>query len=278
MWREKKVRAQKKRIQTVCTINGPGEEAWDDERRKYERKIHVAESRLKMLLDEVAAYQAQMNNAHEVQESEVEESGKENDAASIRTMSITNSVRFSVMTNGVKPPNGNSLADELNFDTEYDDETDYGGRESVLSTTRHNRNASRDSAMSRTHRRKESNDSLMRPGSVARGRLAMHHSTLEKLEDRIIKEDDETLQQAPPTVQVNYTDTGIQYSPPPSPKMKPVKPSTPEPPALPTKLERFYEVESPPRMEGRLKRTRGESAFPATWPSHWLSSRLSYRI
>ena len=43
-----------------------------------------------------AAYQdAQTNGIHDQPESEVEESAKENDGASVRTMSITNSIRFS---------------------------------------------------------------------------------------------------------------------------------------------------------------------------------------
>ncbi|KAH8881620.1 hypothetical protein GQ53DRAFT_496393 [Thozetella sp. PMI_491] len=259
---QKKLRSQEEDSERVHSQWAQEKQAWDDERRKYDRKIHVAESRLKVVLDEVAAYQAQMNGIHDTHESEVEESAKE-DAASIRTMSMTNSIRFSVMGNGIKPPNGNSLADELNFDTEYDDETDYGGRESVLSNARHNRNTSRDSVMSRTHRRNQSNDSMMRPGSVARGRMTMHHSTLEKLEARTIREDDETSQMPPPPLpKVSYKDTGVQYSPPPSPKVRPVKPSTPEP-SLPSKLERLHDVESSPRGDVEIEANQRRKRVPS---------------
>lgn len=241
---QRKVKSQEEDSQRVHDQWAKEKDAWEEEKRKYERKLHVAESRLKVVLDEVAAYQAaHINGGHDVPESEVEESAKENDASSIRTMSITNSVRFSTMT-GAGKPNGHSLADELNFDGDYDDETDYGGRESVLSQHhRHVRNTSRDSAMSRTHRRNQSTESLMRPASAARGRLGLHHSTLERLEGDIIREDDET---PAPVPKVSYRDTAVQYSPPPSPKIIPAKPSTPEPPVV--KLDR-YDVDSPPRGE-----------------------------
>lgn len=258
---QKKLKSQEDDSQRVHDQWAKEKDAWEDEKRKYERKIHVAESRLKALLDEVAAYQAtHINGIQDAPESEVEENGKDNDATSVRTMSITNSVRYSTMT-GVGKPNGHSLADELNFDGDYDDETDYGGRESVLSHNRHMRNGSRDSAMSKTHRRNQSTESLMRPASAARGRH-YHHSTLERLEGDIIREDDETQ----PPAKVSYTDSAVQYSPPPSPKVVPVKPSTPEPPLA--KVERSFEVESPPRgeweIEANQRRKRVHVARPLT--------------
>ncbi|KAH8911064.1 hypothetical protein BR93DRAFT_313117 [Coniochaeta sp. PMI_546] len=258
---QKKLKSQEDDSQRVHDQWAKEKDAWEDEKRKYERKIHVAESRLKALLDEVAAYQAtHINGIHDAPESEVEESGKDNDATSIRTMSITNSVRFSTMTGSGKP-NGHSLADELNFDGDYDDETDYGGRESVLSHNRHARNGSRDSVMSKTHRRNQSTESLMRPASAARGRH-LHHSTLERLEGDIIREDDETQ----PPVKLNYTDSAVQYSPPPSPKVVSVKPSTPEPPLA--KVDKPFEVESPPRgeweIEANQRRKRVHVARPLT--------------
>lgn len=240
---QKKLKSQEDDSQRVHDQWAKEKDAWEDEKRKYERKIHVAESRLKGLLDEVAAYQAaRVNETHDTPESEVEESGRENDATSIRTMSITNSVRFSTATAAGKP-NGHSLADELEGD--YDDETDYGGRESVLSY--HMRNGSRDSVMSRRHRRNQSSESLMRPASSARGRH-MHHSTLERLEGDIIREDDETQQ---PPVKVCYTDTAVQYSPPPSPELVPSQPATPEPPIA--ELDRSFDMESPPRGGGEIE-------------------------
>src|SRR6478735_7653779 len=92
---QKKIRVQEEDSQRVHELWAQEKDSWEEERRKFERRIHVAESRLKTVLDEVAAYQqAQINNAHgganhgtgNGHDSEVEESGRENDAASVRTM------------------------------------------------------------------------------------------------------------------------------------------------------------------------------------------------
>lgn len=242
---QKKIRNQEDDSRRVHALWAREKDNWEEERRKFERKLHVAESRLKVVLDEVAAYQtAQLsNNGHE---SEVEESGRENDAASVRTMSMTNSIRFSVMSGpGLGKINANSLADELNFDTE-DEQTDVDGRESSLSNyppQSHTRNMSRDSVMSRMHLRNQSIDSLKRTGSVARGRLFLNQSVLETLEG----EDEEA---QVPESKISYTDTGVQYSPPPSPKLVPTKPTTPEP-TLPRCKSPEYECS--PRTEGEIE-------------------------
>lgn len=246
---QKRLKSQEEDSERVHIQWAKEKEMWDEEKRKFELKVHIAETRLKALLDEVAAYQtAQVNGAHDAPESEVEEpTAKENDAGSVRTMSITNSIRFSTLSAAAKV-NGHSLADELNFEGE-DSETDYGGRESVLSNHYHMRNNSRDSMFSMTHRRNMSNGSPIRRGSVARGRIGLHHSTLERLEGDVIREDEET---TAPVVQVSYTDTGVQYSPPPSPKATPSKPSTPEPPMI--KLDMSGSMDSPSEANQRRKR------------------------
>ena len=259
---QKKLRGQEEDSERVHDLWAKERDAWDEERRKYERKVHVAESRLKGLLEEVAAFQAaQANGLQNGAESDADEIGREADAASVRTMSMTNSIRFSVMTVG--KPNGHSLADELNFDAEDDYETDPGGRESVLSNHFHGRNPSRDSGLSRSHRRNQSNESLRRPGSVARGRF--NGTTLAPFDEAIIIEDGE--EQVPPP-KVSYAERGVQYSPPPSPVLRPSKPSTPEPPPIPPRAERPYEFESPTRgeceIEANQRRKRVHVARPLT--------------
>ncbi|CAM1500740.1 Fc.00g099020.m01.CDS01 [Cosmosporella sp. VM-42] len=260
---QKKIRNQEDDSQRVHDLWAREKDNWEEERRKFEHKLHVAESRLKLVLDEVATYQAaQLNGAQtgaNGHDSEVEESGRENDGASVRTMSMTNSIRFSVMSGpGLGKLNGNSLADELNFDDE-DDQTDVDGRESALSnynTQRHTRTMSRDSVVSRMHRRNHSIESLKRTGSVARGRLFMNQSVLETLEG-----EDEEMQ--PPEPKVTYTDTGIQYSPPPSPKLVPVKPATPEPSVSRGKSP---EVENSPRGEGEIEANQRRKRVHAVRP------------
>ncbi|KAK5652457.1 hypothetical protein OQA88_10501 [Cercophora sp. LCS_1] len=262
---QKKLRSQEEDSERVHHQWAKEKDEWEEEKRKYERRVHVAETRLKAVLDEVAAYQAaQAAGIQDGPESEVEESAKENDAASVRTMSMTNSIRFSVI-NGANQ-NGHSLADELGgFDDGYDDESDYGGRQSVLSNgghAGHMRNMSRDSLLTRSHMRRQSNDSLMRSGSVAR-RLHLNHSALGMLEDGVIKEDDENYDSQVPAPKPEYVDTGIQFSPPPSPKIVPVKPSTPEP----NLISRLYDIDSPPRdpeIEANQRRKRVHIGQPLT--------------
>lgn len=230
---QKKIRAQEVDSDRVHGLWAQDKDTWDDERRKLERKVHVAEGRLKTVLDEVAAYQA----SHPMQESEAEEvGGHGSDTASVRSMSMTNSVRFSLLPNNGSKLNGMSLADELDFgdDDELSQMYQDGresvmstthGRESVLSTT-HRRNLSRDSMMSRTHKHSQSIESVRRPGSVARGRLLANQSVLEKLEGRIV-EGDETMVLSKPV----YVDSSTQYSPPISSTSNPAV--LPEPAAEP---------------------------------------------
>ena len=268
---QKKTRNLEEDSDRVHELWGRDKDTWEEDKRKYERRIHVAEGRLRTVLEEVAAYQANHQNGHQNPESEAEElsrdpvNGHGSDTASIRTMSMTNSIRFSTMngnnSNGGIKLNGVSLADELDLDDD-DDQTDLDGRESVLSM-RHKRTQSRESVLSRNHRRNQSIESLMRPGSVARGRLLATQAVLERLEGGIL-EDDESI----PTAKIEYTDTGVQYSPPPSPAIPAVEsPSMIEPLAINAtgKLEKFPEYENPPReweIEANQRRKRVHASPP----------------
>lgn len=223
---QKKIRNQEEDSQRVHHLWAKEKDSWEDEKRTYERKIHVAESRLKTILEEVAAYQnahandsAQSTHAHpgQGQESDAEENHRDGDAASVRTMSLTNSLRYSLVNSpGPVRGNGHSLADELNMDD--DDETDGDATESVLSSPQHRRTMSRETVASRMHRRTLSMESLNRPGSAARSRLFANPAVLDILEGEGEEEEDTVLAVQPPT----YKDTGIQYSPPPSPQLSPV--------------------------------------------------------
>jgi hypothetical protein len=233
---QKKIRSQEEDSDRVHELWARDKDTWEDEKRKYERKIHVAEGRLKAVLEEVAAYQA----AHQVHlhngENETEDLSKENgvghgsDTASVRSMSMTNSIRFSMLNSKM---NGVSLADELDLDEDEDLPTDHDGRESAMSFINHRRNQSRESIMSKTHLRNQSIDSLRRPGSVAHGRL-LANQVLDKLQGGIVETDEEPDKEAvedpnnlssskAPSIfdRSLYVDTGVQYSPPPSPQLKP---------------------------------------------------------
>lgn len=286
---QKKIRSQEEDSDRVHELWGRDKDNWEEEKRKYERKIHVAEGRLKTVLDEVAAYQASHQNVQQQLENEVEDAtrdtahGHGSDTASVRTMSMTNSIRFSMLNGpngyGGTKLNGVSLADELDLDDDEDPQTDqdagHDGRESVLSL-RHKRNQSRESIMSR-HRRNQSNESLMRPGSVARGRMLANQAVLERLEGGIM-EDDETM----PPAKVEYIDTGVQYSPPPSPKIQPIETVTAIEPLTINgpvgKMERPSEYEQPPReweIEANQRRKRVHASPPLVIEAQLNSSMVS---
>jgi hypothetical protein len=273
---QKKIRSQEEDADRVHQLWARDKDNWEEDKRKYERKLHVAEGRLKSVLDEVTAYQASHQNGQqpEVEAEEVSRDpihGHSSDTASVRTMSMTNSIRFSMLNGpngyGGTKLNGVSLADELDLDEDEDVQTDHDGRESVMSA-RHKRNQSRESVMSKNHRRNQSIESLMRPGSVARGRLLASQAMLDRFEDGIL-EDDETVS---PT-KVEYVDTGIQYSPPPSPKLPAAEPvPTIEPLSIngtagSEKVERLPENEHPPReweIEANQRRKRVHASPPLT--------------
>ncbi|KAM0485248.1 hypothetical protein ACHAPX_001232 [Trichoderma viride] len=222
---QKKIRSQEEDSQRVHDSWAEEKDIWEDEKRKYERRIHVAESRLKIVLDEVEAYQAnhvqgaaQQGNGHE---SEGEDSGRENDAASVRTMSLTSSIRYSLANGPGFSLNGFSLEDELKFD-DTDDQTDIDGRDSVFSSPRvasprqHRRTFSRESVISKFHRKNKSIDSLKRTSSIVRGRVFMNQSVLEALEgedEETEGEDSRPALAAAPFIKPSYADAGVQSMP-----------------------------------------------------------------
>ncbi|KAG4029581.1 hypothetical protein MFRU_015g01190 [Monilinia fructicola] len=213
---QKKLKSRDEDADRVQNLWANDKDNWDEERRRLEVKIQVSENRLKTVLDEVAAYEASRSKIYP-QAPDTEENGNDSDGGSVRTMSLSSSIRFSMLNGpngyGVTKGNGISLADELDLD---DNETYYeGGRDSIASSpAKHQRNQSRESIIFRTHRRNQSGDSMNRHGSINRGRTLLNQSVLDRLEGRI-SEDDEVA----PKPKFIYVDTGIQYSPPPSPKL-----------------------------------------------------------
>lgn len=206
---QKKIRSLEDESQRVHEQWAKEKDDWEDERRKYDRKIHISETRLKTILDEVAAYQ----DAQEELNDEPDMAPKENDGASIRTMSMTGSIRYSLLNSpGPANANGACLADELNLD---DEDSDAAATESVFSSPRHKRTVSRDTApIGRRHRRDWSVESLGRPGSAARSRLFFNPNVLGILQG---EDEEPSASIAPPP---SYRDTGVQFSPPPSPKLE----------------------------------------------------------
>ncbi|TKA37236.1 hypothetical protein B0A54_11221 [Friedmanniomyces endolithicus] len=142
--------AKKARRQDEDALRAQGmweqeKESWDNERRQFERRIHVTENRLRMFVDEVAAQQAiadaqgplleDMGDVSTFKDSGL---GNESDSASIKSVKPVNhkrnrssmsfvarslrnsaSTRASVGTLDTSAkPNGYTLADELGIDEE----------------------------------------------------------------------------------------------------------------------------------------------------------------
>lgn len=250
---QKKLKAREEDAERTHDQWTTEKDGWEEERRKTDRKIHVLETRLKIVLEEMAAYHAAAMDGQTVLEDDADDKGRDSDAGSVRSMAVRESLRFSL----AQKMNGHSLADELDFDDDSDGQTDPNGRDSVMSNYRHMRNDSRASTRSKAHRRHHSGESLVRSGSVARGRFHTQKQLDGILANGVIQEDEETQPPAPP--KVSYTDTGIQYSPPPSPKLGPSKPEPKGVPALAARWEKHHEEIS---TEANSRRKRISVAKP----------------
>ncbi|KAK2625222.1 hypothetical protein QTJ16_005591 [Diplocarpon rosae] len=222
---QKKLRSQEENSDRTHELWARDRDNWEEEKRRLERKAHVAETRLKNVLDEVSTYQARTNGhqgdgeGEDMSKESVDSCGHGSDAGSIRSMSMTNSsIRFSTLSGlnglgGIKLT-GVSLADELDLHDE-EDQPDHDGRDSVTSV-RPQESQGRDSMVCRNqHSRTQSTESLMRPGTLFRGRGLAQQLVVERIEGGIM-EAGETV-----PVKSAYTDTGIQFSPPPSPRISP---------------------------------------------------------
>ncbi|KAF2173775.1 hypothetical protein M409DRAFT_62036 [Zasmidium cellare ATCC 36951] len=157
---QKKTRQQDEDAVRTQSIWENEKESWDNERRQLERRVHVTETRLRAVVDEMAAQQVQTAQSEEsLDDATFKDSGlgDGSDTASIRTASPVKhkrnmssisfrpkTIRSSVSSRGTTPtPDlyarpGNTLADELGIDEEdeydadeyetADDELDYTER------------------------------------------------------------------------------------------------------------------------------------------------------
>ncbi|KAI9818329.1 MAG: hypothetical protein M1832_004447 [Thelocarpon impressellum] len=246
-------------------------QSWDNERRNLERKVHVVEGRLKAIIEEVANQQAAAQaRGDPVVDSEVDEALREaafdqgSDTASIRSLGRragrpfsamsndeTRNVRLSTMSglNGHAPAklNGLSLADELEMDEE-DEEHD---AEVDLPTTT-DLAGDVDRQASDTRARMNSVESALDGGKV-------NDPSEMGRQQKSWFSDSTGEHPAEVTPKVEYVDTGIQFSPPPSPKLPP---ATPERAALDKVDER---AASPSSNEANQRRKRMSAAGSTTF-------------
>ncbi|KAI9927362.1 hypothetical protein ASPWEDRAFT_175080 [Aspergillus wentii DTO 134E9] len=231
---QKKVRSREEDAERAQLLLDRERQSWEGERRKLEHKVHVVEGRLKTILNEVAAAQAagSFRAAPKADGTELAKEGttaKDSDTASVyssspgrRRTSVTSmstddgdfhDVRFSVMSvaNGQGKNDSLNLAEELAFDEEEEfeqlegDSTPYSPE-----ALPEERPTSVQSQLSHTigmgmKARKILGLSLhgSADGNAAEDRVLEMSSPVKSLYDRSCV----------------YEDAGVQYSPPPSPKL-----------------------------------------------------------
>ncbi|OCK79218.1 hypothetical protein K432DRAFT_300343 [Lepidopterella palustris CBS 459.81] len=248
---QKKLRSQEDDSTRVHDMWARDKETWDGEKRLLERRVHISENRLKMILDELAAQDA-AHDDHSM-DSEGEDNtrdsgvGHESDTASIRSSprrrsssrngmhsrnlsssshrSIGRNYRFSLISGAGDAHgrlNGLSLADELIFDEEDEDlgeleldsddfpENEMRARRALESRQSMYQDEKAKRVLGLTMECKdtlaemtESKSSKPVETNIRNGEIA----TVREL----------TLISVPP--KRHYVDTGVQFSPPPSPFM-----------------------------------------------------------
>ncbi|KAI9750695.1 MAG: hypothetical protein M4579_006359 [Chaenotheca gracillima] len=224
----KRIHAQDNDAETVQELWEKDKDRWDNDRRALERRVHISEGRLKAVVEEVAAHQAALQAARSEPQQEHESDAEDNIRSSVASFnfghrkglpslnSLNNedlqSVR-SLAVNGVKGDdgarvNGLSLADELAMD---EDEEDDDGEDIEVQHKHGSRQYTNGVSElgSTTAGRHERNDTLSSNKHEANGH-ANHDLPITSTGG-----EDPTR----PTKQTPvYVDTGVQFSPPASPR------------------------------------------------------------
>ncbi|CAG8229703.1 unnamed protein product [Penicillium salamii] len=232
---QKKARSREEELERIQDMWNRDQDSWADERRAWERKVHVVEGRLKTVLSEFAAAQevATLHSNSQQSENWDGDKAKESDSASIasssfgrRRTSVTtvssddgeltsgfHNVRYSVMS--VAPganSSGLNLAEELDFDEEdefvpSDDETPASPE--ALPEER---------PMS-VHSHASHSVSIKARKLLGLSMQSANSPVASEFRVRDIDHDSPTKETK---VDASYCDIGIQYSPPPSPRIAPV--------------------------------------------------------
>ncbi|KAJ5668850.1 hypothetical protein N7462_009920 [Penicillium macrosclerotiorum] len=230
---QKRARSREDEAERTQMLWDRDREAWENERRNLERKVHVVEGRLKTVLSEVAAAQeaGTLTSQHSENDENAKDKTKGSDTASVasssqgrRRTSMTSvtteegendanyhNVRYSVMSMAAgKADSGLNLAEELAFDEEDEfvsDEDETPASPEALPEERPMSVNSMASHSVASKARKILGLSLQSTGSIAADYRALDMNNTAK-----------ALQAS----SVGYQDAGIQYSPPPSPETKAV--------------------------------------------------------
>ncbi|KAI9676474.1 MAG: hypothetical protein M1817_000631 [Caeruleum heppii] len=278
---QKKVRSQEENADRLQDLWDKDKQNWDGERRHFEHKVHIVEGRLKAVLEEVAAQHAAARVRDERQEntadSDVEEALKDSgighgsDTASIRSLAVKSprppsamsiqgpdSVRISLLTgmNGLAVGDhaGMSLADELDLEAVDEDEEEPEGEEDIKGAFDKLPNGI-----------SQLNDGVTTAGGL--DKRPFHPSVAEEHPEKAgsaVSEEFDAEERVTGRIATSYVDSGVQFSPPPSPKALSTqpKPDIPEEPLSPGKE---YEAnQRRKRVSATSFSNRIDSAVPAS--------------
>ncbi|KAJ9238081.1 hypothetical protein DTO169E5_4923 [Paecilomyces variotii] len=240
---QKKARSRGDEVERTQMLWDRDKEAWEGERRNLERKVHVVEGRLKVVLNEIATVRATRPSSRDRREElaqSVEDSpAQHSDATSVRSHSAfgrrrasttslsthdseRHNVRLSVSSipNGLGPrTDGLNLAEELAFSERGEDQMDETDDDDVL-----------DSPEALPEERPTSVQSHLSHivGMKARKILGLSlDSSAQRYNDNDSREPMPLSEQVRALKEgrkpdharsADYRDAGIQYSPPPSPE------------------------------------------------------------
>ncbi|KAF7119082.1 hypothetical protein CNMCM5793_008821 [Aspergillus hiratsukae] len=243
---QKKARSREEELERTQSLLDRERESWQGERRNLERKVHVVEGRLKVVLNEVAAAQAAASLApvSSKPDAPVRPSTNErgSDSASMhssspgrRRTSVTSmsseddadfhNVRYSTISvaNALdSKPNGVSLAQELAFDEGEEDELD----------NLHD-DFSPDSPEALPEERPTSVHSHSSLSMSLKARKILGLSIDSSIGDHAVIDRGLNSPAKISSPTFGYRDAGIQYSPPPSPQLPPESPLEHNAQALP---------------------------------------------
>ncbi|KAJ5232740.1 hypothetical protein N7468_005696 [Penicillium chermesinum] len=234
---QKRIRHREDEIERTQLFWDRDREAWENERRNMERKIHVVEGRLKTVLNEVAAAQEAGTLASQhSREEQGKDKNKESDTASLASSSrsrrrhsmssvtteegedeepqLASAVRFSVMSMvPEKVDSSLNLAQELALD---EDEEEFASEEDAPVSPEALPEERPMSVLSSTSR------------TVASKAQRILGMTMSNTGSPTVAEYPSHVNQFPANVE--YRDSAVQYSPPPSPELS----AKPEDIPLPT--------------------------------------------
>jgi hypothetical protein len=235
---QKKVKTQEEDAERRHSIWEKEKHSWEAEKRGYERRVHITETRLKTVLEELAAHHdaAQLHEHgldHEEEDNTRDSGvGDESDTASLQCSparkathhrslsassrrSINRLYRFSTQSGigiDLSKGNGMSLADELQLDEEDEDYAEIEDDEDDFPEHEFRARKALESRQSHYHDEKAKRILGIMPGS---------RGGLQQAVEIDVRRSNERGTNTATGPSVEYIDTGIQFSPPPSPVVAP---------------------------------------------------------